>query len=351
MGQPLPLRQDYDASRLRRLARHSADSSRTRRLLALAVISDGGSRSEAAQVDGVGRQIVRDWVLRFNAEGPDGLLQRSRSGRPARLNEARLAALIARVETGPLPAIDGVVRWRLPDLAQWLWEDYRLGISESCLSATLRKHGYRKLTARPRHYGQNVHEIDAFKKNFPAVIARIRERTGRNVPLDIWWQDEARVGQKNKITQRWAKQGTRPVAPKDQRTKSAWIFGAICPARGVGAALVLPRCDTRGMQGHLEEISSQVEPGAHAVIILDKAGWHTTGKLDIPDNITLLPLPPRSPAPVENVWQYLRQNRLSNRIFDNQDQIVSLCCDAWNNLTDRPSKIRSIGYRKWAHGF
>ena len=117
------------------------------------------------------------------------------------------------------------------------------------------------------------------------------------------------------------------------------------------AALVLPRCDTRGMQGHLEEISSQVEPGAHAVIILDKAGWHTTGKLDIPDNITLLPLPPRSPAPVENVWQYLRQNRLSNRVFDNQDQIVSLCCDAWNNLTDRPSKIRSIGYRKWAHGF
>ncbi len=119
------------------------------------------------------------------------------------------------------------------------------------------------------------------------------------------------------------------------------------------AALVLPQCDTRGMQWHLEEISSQVEPGAHALIILDKAGWHTTGKLDIPDNITLLPLPPRSPElnPVENVWQYLRQNRLSNRIFDNQDQIVSLCCDAWNNLTERPSKIRSIGYRKWAHGF
>ncbi len=88
-----------------------------------------------------------------------------------------------------------------------------------------------------------------------------------------------------------------------------------------------------------------------AVIILDKAGWHTTGTLDIPDNITLLPLPPRSPAPVENVWQYLRQNWLSNRVFDNHDQIVSLCCDAWNNLTERPSKIRSIGYRKWAHGF
>jgi len=171
--------------------------------------------------------------------------------------------------------------------------------------------------------------------------------------LEIWWQDEARVGQKNSITRRWAKRGTRPVATKDQRTKSVWIFGAICPARGVGAALVLPRCDTRAMQSHLEEISSQVEPGAHAVIILDQAGWHTTNKLNIPDNITLLPLPPRSPElnPVENVWQYLRQNWLSNRVFANHDQIVSSCCEAWNNLTDRPWKIMSIGYRKWAYRF
>ena len=119
----------------------------------------------AVKPRGVGRQIVRDWVLRFNAEGPDGLLQRSRSGRSA--SEARLAALIARVETGPWPAIDGVVRWQLPDLAQWLWEDYRLSISESCLSATLRKHGYGKLTARPRHHGRNGHAIDSFKKTSP----------------------------------------------------------------------------------------------------------------------------------------------------------------------------------------
>ena len=103
------------------------------------------------------------------------------------------------------------------------------------------------------------------------------------------------MGQKTKITRRWAKRGTRPRAPKDQRTKSAWIFGAICPERGVGAALVLPKCNIMAMQMHLQEISSQVAPGAHAVVILDQAGWHTSGKLDIPNNITLLPLPPRSP--------------------------------------------------------
>jgi hypothetical protein len=100
-----------------------------------------------------------------------------------------------------------------------------------------------------------------------------------------------------------AKRGTRPRAPHDQRTKWAYIFGAICPGKGKGAGLVMPYCDTPAMEAHLEEISRTVDPGAHAVLILDQAEWHTSPKLDIPDNITLLPLPPRSPElnPVENV--------------------------------------------------
>ncbi len=180
-------------------------------------------------------------------------------------------------------------------------------------------------------------------------------RTGlpTGTEIELWWQDEARVGQKNKITRRWARRGSRPRAPHDQRTKSAYIFGAICPARGVGAALALPRCNTQAMQWHLDEISSQVAPGAHAVILLDQAGWHTTDKLAIPTNITLMPLPPRSPElnPVENIWQFMRDNWLSNRVFQSEEQIVALCCEAWNKLIDRPWKIMSIGRRQWAHGF
>ena len=180
-------------------------------------------------------------------------------------------------------------------------------------------------------------------------------RTGlpTGTEIELWWQDAARGGQKNKITRRWARRGSRPRAPHDQRTKSAYIFGAFCPARGVGAALVLPRCNSQAMQWHLDEISSQVAPGAHAVILLDQAGWHTTDKLAIPTNITLMPLPPRSPElnPVENIWQFMRDNWLSNRIFKSDDQIVALCCEAWNKLIDQPWKIMSIGRRKWAHGF
>ena len=164
-------------------------------------------------------------------------------------------------------------------------------------------------------------------------------------------KDEARIGQKNKITRRWARRGTRPSAPHDQRTKWTYIFGAICPQRGEAIGLILPWCNTEAMNAHLAEISTAVEPGAHAVLILDQAGWHTTAKLRLPDNITILPLPAKAPElnPVENIWQFMRDNWLSNRIFESHDQIVDLCCEAWNRLRDQPWRVMSIGLRDWAH--
>ncbi len=182
-------------------------------------------------------------------------------------------------------------------------------------------------------------------------MAEIRDRLGPHTAIEIWFQDEARIGQKNKITRRWAKRGTRPIAAKDQRTRSAYIFGAICPARGVGAALVLPKCNTAAMTLHLREISAAVAPGAHAIVIVDQAGWHFSNTLEVPENITLLPLPPKSPElnPVENIWQYMRNNWLSNRIFKSYNDILDHCCEAWNKLIDQPWTIMSIGLRDWAH--
>ena len=161
------------------------------------------------------------------------------------------------------------------------------------------------------------------------------------------------MGQKNKITRRWARRGTRPSAPRDQRTQSAYIFGAICPAEGKGAGLVLPRCNTHAMTLHLDEISHAVAPGAHAVVLLDQAGWHTSTKLAVPGNLTLLPLPAKCPElnPAENVWQFMRDNWLSNRVFASYADILDHCCFAWNKLVDQPWRITSIGLRHWAHGF
>jgi transposase len=153
------------------------------------------------------------------------------------------------------------------------------------------------------------------------------------------------------LTYVWAERGRRPAAPRDQRYKWTYIFGAVCPARDIGAGLVLPHANAHAMNLHLREISTQVAPGAHAVLVLDRAGWHRTrGKLKVPDNITLLHLPPYSPElnPVENIWQYLRQNYLSNRVYESYKAIVDACCDAWNKLIATPSAIRSIATREWA---
>jgi transposase len=170
-------------------------------------------------------------------------------------------------------------------------------------------------------------------------------------PIEIWWQDEARIGQQGTLTRVWAARGSRPAAPRDQRYTWAYLFGAICPARGVGAAWVLPYANARAMNMHLVEIGRQVAPGAHAVVVLDGAGWHQTGgRLSLPDNISLLHLPPYSPElnPQENVWQYLRQNHLANRVYDSYEAIVDACCIAWKALTDQPDRIRSIGIRDYA---
>ena len=169
-------------------------------------------------------------------------------------------------------------------------------------------------------------------------------------PIEIWFQDEARVGQQGTLTRLWARRGTRPRAPRDRRYAWAYIFGAVCPARGTGAALVLPFANADAMQRHLDEISRCIAPGAHAVIVLDGAGWHGAAKLVIPDNVSLLPLPPYSPElnSAENIWQYLRQNQLSLRVWETYDDIVETCCQAWNKLITQPSRITSIAARQWA---
>jgi hypothetical protein len=138
---------------------------------------------------------------------------------------------------------------------------------------------------------------------------------------------------------------------RDDRHDSAWLFGAVCPARRIGAALVLPWVSSEAMSLHLAEISKAVSPGAHAVVVCDGAGWHQLGnRLKLPDNVSLLHLPGYAPQlnPVENVWAYLRANYLSISVWDTYDQIVDACCRAWNAFVADPDRIGSITRQEWA---
>jgi len=145
-------------------------------------------------------------------------------------------------------------------------------------------------------------------------VAEALPEHARGKPVEVWFQDEARVGQQGTLTRVWARRGTRPRAPRDRRYAWAYLFGAVCPERAIGAGLVLPHVNTEAMGLHLAEIGRHVAPGAHALVVLDGAGWHGAGDLTVPDNLTLLPLPPRSPElnPVEGIWHYLKRVRLGN---------------------------------------
>ena len=171
---PIPLRADFDAFAARVCAKNSKDGPQARRLLALAAIYDGASRTDAARLAGVTLQIVRDWVVKFNALGPVGLVDRKAPGRAPRLNEEHRKALAAMIESGPTPAIHGVVRWRIVDLCYWIFEEFRVSVSRQTLSRQLRAMGYRKLSARPRHHAQAAGAIEDFKKNSPRAFSKSR---------------------------------------------------------------------------------------------------------------------------------------------------------------------------------
>ena len=164
MARGIPLRDDFNVDRLRAVARSAGDAKQARRLLALSLIYDGGSRSEAARHANVSLQTVRDWVLRFNAKGADGLVDGKSTGTPPRLNAAQRTALARVVEDGPTPYLQGVVRWRLSDLVAWVQGEFSISLDQSTLSRTLRAMGYRKLSARPRHHAQDPEAVVAFKK-------------------------------------------------------------------------------------------------------------------------------------------------------------------------------------------
>jgi transposase len=168
--------------------------------------------------------------------------------------------------------------------------------------------------------------------------------------VEIWFQDEARVGQRGTVTRMWAPKGSRPRVIRQQQFEAAYVFGAVCPAQGKAAALIMPQANSESMQQHLDLIAAAVTPGKHAVVVVDRAAWHVTEKLLMPANLSILPLPPYSPElnPVEQIWQQLRQSDLANRCFKGYEEIVDVCCQAWNQFASQPDTIRNLCTRQWA---
>lgn len=167
--------------------------------------------------------------------------------------------------------------------------------------------------------------------------------------IDVWFQDEARFGQQNTTTRIWATKGTRPRAVRQQQFESAYLYGAVCPATGATEAIIAPHANSEYMWEHVKLISEATESGRHALVIMDGAGWHQQGLTEDFDNLSILKLPPYSPElnPIEQVWQWLRQNELANRCFSGYDDIVEQCSIAWNRFIAEPERVIQLCSRRW----
>jgi putative transposase len=178
MGTAIAVRTDYSSKELRRLAGRVKNAGQARRLLAIAAVLDGVSRDEAARIGGMDRQTLRDWVIRFNGQGADGLINKSAPGAPGKLTGEHKAFLIRLVEAGPIPAVHGVVRWRACDLIMRLYEEFGISVSDATIYRALKELGFSHVSARPKAYKQDPEAIEVFKKTFPPAW----RRSARSLP-------------------------------------------------------------------------------------------------------------------------------------------------------------------------
>jgi transposase len=180
----------------------------------------------------------------------------------------------------------------------------------------------------------------------PLFVQQIRE-DHPDKTVEVWFQDEARIGQQGTLTTVWAQTGTRPRALKQTEYEWVYVFGAVNPVTGNSSAMIAPTVNTDYMNAHLAFISQQAGPDVQVVLVLDQAGWHGSKALNIPDNMTLLPLPPYSPElnPVERLWAYLKSHYLSNRVYTHYNHLLDETTKAWNQLTEE--QLQSICNVTW----
>jgi putative transposase len=195
-----------------------------------------------------------------------------------------------------------------------------------------------------------LHRKRLKKKFADEVVRNVLPKGISADQVEIYFEDEARVGQQGTLTRIWTKKGTRTRLKKQGQFLYAYIWGFVCPQNDSGFSFIFPSCDTDIMNELLKELSKVVTPGKHAVLVLDNAAWHRSKGIKLPTNISVLPLPPYSPElnPVEQIWEQLRQQSLANREFADYEAIVDACSDAWNKFTEVAGAIKKLCSRSWA---
>ncbi len=344
LAQLVPQLQDYDFdSEFRR----ERDPIIKIKLLALHHLQSGKLLKDVAGIVLHDETAVRRWVRSFIKFDYEGLIEKKGRGKKPRLSPEKEESF--KIELDRLHDEKNGGRITVENIQRMLTDKFDCNYSRSGIYTLLDRLNIVWISGRSKHPKHSQEAIEGFKESFPEEVAKVQEQID-NKKIEVWWQDESRVGQQGCLSRVWAAKGTRPRVVRQRQFLSTYIFGACCPDKDKGCALILPECTTGMMQLHLNEISKNVEESFHAIVLMDRAGWHTTEALNIPDNMTLFPLPPYSPElnPMEQVWQKLKHKDLSNRVFGSYEEILDCCAKSWNSFCDEDGNIESLCSRAWA---
>ncbi len=349
----VPVRQDKSAEELRLSAKAAKDGKVVQRLLGIALILDGRGRREAALLVGLDPQALARAVQHYNADGIAGLTDRTSPGRPPKLTCEQSAELKRMILAGPDERDHGCAEYKLRHIVELVKDTWGICLSPETVRSRLHAMNLVPLVCRPRHHEADPVAQAAFQANFPEVLAKIKSEHPEADHIEVWVQDESRVGQKGKVGRRWAEKGSNPTTAVHGGFQSVWLFGAFCAERDVGAALNAESISTAAMNAHLAIIAQTVLPHNHAAVVVDGAGFHATSKnLVVPANMTLVTLPAHSPElnPAEGVWRFLKNGDLLHRLYRTVNEIIERCCSAWKSLVNETGRIRSLCSYPWLMG-
>jgi len=317
------------------------------KLQALHHLQKGKSIQEVSEITLYAAKAVKSWLEDFVDFDYEGLIERPGRGRKPRLPPEKEEDFKLKLTELQDSKSGGSVGAK--EIQSLLADEFDCSYALSGVYSLLDRLNLVWISGRSIHPKTSQEAINLFKETFPSEVVNIKSYLDSD-KIEVWWQDESRIGQQGSLSRVWASKGTRPRVVRQRQFLSTYIFGAVCPDRDVGCALILPECNSGMMQIHLDEISKKIKKGFHAIILMDRASWHTTESLNVPKNISLLPLPPYSPElnPMEQVWQQLRRQALSNTNFKNYTDIVNQCCEAWNTFCDEDGNINKLCSRNWA---
>jgi transposase len=320
----------HTPEQLRDLAQAIPEKRSWKRFQAVILAQQGWTATLIAQSLGCSLRSVKNWVAQYNRGGVEALHERPRAGRPRRLAPEHYPRLKERLDAPPRDE-DGVCALRGHDIRRILTQEFGATMSLQAVYDLLGRIGYSSLVPRPRHE-DSIPEVQEFFKEI--VVEQIEAIAAEHPDKEVrtYFEDEARFGTQGTITRVWAPKGSRPRAVRQNGRQWLYVLMAVCVGTGATSALIMPSLDTEVLNLFLEQFAKELPAGVHAVLIWDGAGYHTSGDLVVPANVSLIQLPPYSPElnPVENLWHYLRSHHWSNRPYDGykgleREAIRSLC--------------------------